>query len=98
MDKQDYDKLRIMEFLYKKRRITRAMLTRQGLARYPGWTMGDFYQMIDGLLDAGFISIGHEYLPGRRGPAPSVYMVTPLGHAWIKEKRREAKKTAKALA
>lgn len=97
MDKHEYDCVRLMEFLSQKKQITRANLTRQGLGRFPDFNMTTFYEMVDDLVEMGYLSIGRAYLPGRSGPKPSVYYVTPLGNTWLKQKRRETKKALKAL-
>lgn len=97
MDKVNYDRYRILSFVHKASVITRAKLTSGSLARYQDMNMEIFKAIVDDLEGLGYMWHFYEHIPGRKGRAPKVYMVTAEGIAWIKQKDKETKKLLKKI-
>jgi DNA-binding PadR family transcriptional regulator len=96
MNKTDYNRFRLLDWIKERKQITRGNVTREGLGRlkvdmaelnsYLGWAELNDY-----------VIVTTEHIPGKRGKPPEVYTVTPMGNQWLKEMRKQAKREREGL-
>lgn len=96
MNKVDYNRFRLLDWIRERKQITRGNLTREGLGRLKV-DMPELSSYLIWAETADYVDVRTEHIPGQRGKPPEVYTVTPKGEEWLSKMSKQAKRELEGL-
>lgn len=97
MNKVDYNRFRLLDWIRERKQITRGNLTREGLGRFGNIDLPELNSYVGWALASDYLKVRTERIPGKRGIPPKVYTVTPKGKQWLKDMSKQAKRELEGL-